>query len=119
RPGAQKTDTRQSNDNLLLSGHAKIDTKPQLEIYADDIRASHGSTIGQLDADALFFLAARGINSGDAKRLLTGAFARGVVERITSSELRQIASEYVDATLRQLKGPAIQRSDSPLETVES
>ena len=61
RPGAQKTDARQSNPNILLSDTAAIDTRPQLEIYADDVRASHGSTIGQLDADALFFLRARGI----------------------------------------------------------
>jgi Fe-S cluster assembly protein SufD len=119
RPGAQKTDAKQSNDNLLLSDHATIDTKPQLEIYADDIRASHGSTIGQLDADALFFLAARGIDPDDAKRLLTGAFVRGVVERIESKELRRIASNYVDATLRELKGSPIRQSDFLTEAIKS
>lgn len=99
RPGAQKTDAKQSNANLLLSDRATIDTKPQLEIYADDIRASHGSTIGQLDSDALFFLRARGIDVEEAKRLLTGAFAHGVIARIDSEELRRVATTYVDAAL--------------------
>ena len=103
RPGAQKTDTRQSNPNLLLSEHAHIDTKPQLEIYADDIRASHGSTIGQLDSDALFFLQARGISATDARLLLTGAFAKGIVDRISDEDLRRFAGERVDAALRNLE----------------
>ena len=102
RPGAQKTDAKQSNANLLLSDHATIDTKPQLEIYADDIRASHGSTIGQLDLDALFFLRARGIDVEDAKRLLTGAFAHGVIARIKNEELRRVATAHVDGVLRSL-----------------
>lgn len=103
RPGAQGTDTKQSNPNLLLSDRATIDTKPQLEIYADDIRASHGSTIGQLDSDALFFLRARGIDEAEAKRLLTGAYAHGVVARIQNEELRRVATTQVDATLTQLE----------------
>lgn len=103
RPGAQKTDARQSNPNLLLSEHAHIDTKPQLEIYADDIRASHGSTIGQLDSDALFFLQARGISATDARLLLTGAFAKGIVDRISDDDLRRSAGEQVDAALRNLE----------------
>jgi len=102
RPGAQKTDARQSNPNLLLSDRATVDTKPQLEIYADDIRASHGSTIGQLDADALFFLRARGIDAEIAKRMLTGAFAHGVVDRIKNEALRDAARAYVDDSLRSL-----------------
>jgi len=103
RPGAQKTDARQSNPNLLLSDHAHIDTKPQLEIYADDIRASHGSTIGQLDSDALFFLQARGIDATDARLLLTGAFAQGIVDRIGDEDLRRFAGEQVAAALRNLE----------------
>lgn len=103
RPGAQKTDARQSNPNLLLSDHAHIDTKPQLEIYADDIRASHGSTIGQLDSDALFFLQARGIDATDARLLLTGAFAQGIVDRISDDDLRRFAGEQVAAALRNLE----------------
>ena len=107
RPGAQKTDARQSNPNLLLSDYAHIDTKPQLEIYADDIRASHGSTIGQLDSDALFFLQARGIDAADARLLLTGAFAQGIVDRIADEDLRQFAGDQVGAALRNLEtGPS-------------
>jgi Fe-S cluster assembly protein SufD len=103
RPGAQKTDTRQSNPNLLLSDHANIDTKPQLEIYANDIRASHGSTIGQLDSDALFFLRARGISAAEARLLLTGAFARSIVDQIADDELRQSVGAQVDSALRSLE----------------
>ena len=103
RPGAQKSDTRQSNPNLLLSDHASIDTKPQLEIYADDIRASHGSTIGQLDSDALFYLQTRGIGAADARLLLTSAFAHGIVDRIVDENLRRIAASGVDAALQGLE----------------
>ncbi len=106
RPGAQKTDAKQSNANLLLSDRATIDTKPQLEIYADDIRASHGSTIGQLDADALFFLRARGIDVESARRLLTGAFAHGVIARIENEELRTAAKAHVDDALYSLTDQA-------------
>ena len=105
RPGAQKTDAKQQNANLLLSDRATIDTKPQLEIYADDIRASHGSTIGQLDMDALFFLRTRGVGLEEAKRLLTGAFAHGVVARIKSEALRQTATLHIDAALNSLSDP--------------
>jgi Fe-S cluster assembly protein SufD len=108
RPGAQKTDAQQSNANLLLSDRATIDTKPQLEIYADDIKASHGSTIGQLDEDALFFLRARGLDDETAKRLLTGAFAHGVIARIKSEELRRVATNHVDATLYSMTDQAQQ-----------
>lgn len=111
RPGAQKTDARQSNANLLLSDHASIDTKPQLEIYADDIRASHGSTIGQLDSDALFFLRARGISAANARLLLTGAFAHGIVDRISDEELRQIVGAVVDSALRSLEHGALETGD--------
>ena len=75
RPGAQKTDAHQSNPNLLLTRGAEVDSKPQLEIYADDVKCSHGSTIGQLDPDALFHLRARGIADERARDLLTRAFA--------------------------------------------
>jgi Fe-S cluster assembly protein SufD len=116
RPGAQQTDTRQSNPNLLLSDHASIDTKPQLEIYANDIRASHGSTIGQLDPDALFFLRARGISAANARLLLTGAFALGIVDRIADEELRQMAAARVESALRSLENGAPELG-SPPETV--
>lgn len=103
RPGAQKTDARQSNPNLLLSPNAEIDTRPQLEIYADDVKASHGSTIGQLDADALFFLRARGIGEGEARVLLTRAFATAVVEAIREPGVRDEITRRIDAALDALE----------------
>lgn len=104
RPGAQKTDARQSNPNLLLSDQAAIDTRPQLEIHADDVRASHGSTIGQLDADALFFLRARGIGEAEARVLLTGAFARTVIDAIGDPGLREELGARVEGALAALEG---------------
>jgi len=89
RPDAQKTDARQSSKNLLLSSGAEIDTKPQLEIHADDVKCSHGSTIGQLDEDALFYLRSRGIDAEQARALLTRAFASEVTDAIRSDVLRQ------------------------------
>ncbi len=106
RPGAQKTDARQSNPNLLLSDRATIDTKPQLEIYADDVRASHGSTIGQLDSEALFFLRARGIDERVARLVLTRAFAHGIVDAIGDDALRAEIGAHVDATLAELEATA-------------
>jgi len=79
---AQKTDSAMSNRNLLLSSDAEIDTKPQLEIYADDVKCAHGVTVGQLDEDAIFFLQARGIDRATARNMLTFAFANEMVERI-------------------------------------
>ena len=103
RPDAQKTDARQSNPNLLLSDRATIDTKPQLEIYADDVRASHGSTIGQLDPDALFFLRSRGIDERLARLVLTRAFAHAIVDAISEPALRQTIGQRVDETLARLE----------------
>lgn len=88
RPGAQKSDAGQQNKNLLLSEDATIDTKPELQIFADDVKCAHGATIGQLDDDALFYLAARGIDPLAARAMLTHAFAREVVERIGHQGLR-------------------------------
>jgi len=82
RPGAQRTDAQQSSRNLLLSRRAAIDTKPELEILADDVKCSHGATVGDLDEDALFYLRARGIAEADARRILIAAFAMEAVERI-------------------------------------
>ena len=86
---AQKSDARQTNKNLLLSDSAVIDTKPQLEIHADDVKCSHGSTIGQLDADALFYLRSRGLDRAAARSLLSFAFASDVVRRLGIENLRQ------------------------------
>lgn len=87
-PGAQKTDATQSNNNLLLSPDAEVDTKPQLEIYADDVSCSHGATVGQLDPEMLFYLRSRGIPEPMARGMLTYGFARDLVERIGIAPIR-------------------------------
>jgi Fe-S cluster assembly protein SufD len=87
-PIAQKTDGKQTNNTLLLSDTAQIDTKPQLEIFADDVKCTHGATVGQIDQLALFYLKSRGINAGLARRLLTYAFAADVLEKIDVPEIR-------------------------------
>jgi len=88
RPGAQKTDARQTNKNLVLSEDATINTKPELQIHADDVRCTHGATIGQLDQEAVFYLQSRGIGKDQARDLLTYAFARDVIDRIKVEPLR-------------------------------
>ena len=88
RPDAQKTDAHQSNRNLLLSEHAEVDTKPQLEIYADDVKCSHGATVGQLDENQIFYLRSRGMDEAAARSLLTFAFAEEIVRRADIAPLR-------------------------------
>ena len=88
RLDAQKTDAKQTNQTLLLSPTAQIDTKPQLEILADDVKCTHGATIGQLNAEALFYLRARGIAEDDARALLIYAFASDIVSRIKVDPIR-------------------------------
>jgi len=88
-PEAQKTDGKQSNNNLLLSEHARVDTKPQLEIFADDVKCTHGATVGRLDDTALFYLRSRGIGMSVARRLLTYAFAADVIERLELAPLKE------------------------------
>jgi Fe-S cluster assembly protein SufD len=88
RKDAQKTDSKQTNKNLVLSDDAVVDTKPELQIFADDVRCTHGATIGQLDAEALFYLQSRGIGKSQARSLLTYAFAQDVVDRIKVQWLR-------------------------------
>jgi len=88
RPGAQKTDAKQTNKNLVLSEDATINTKPELQIHADDVRCTHGATIGQLDQEAIFYLQSRGIEKEQARDLLTYAFARDVIDRIKVGPLR-------------------------------
>ncbi len=97
---AQKSDARQVNKNLLLSENAVVNTKPQLEIYADDVKCSHGSTIGQMDADALFYLRSRGLDLKEARSLLTFAFAGDVVGRIRIDSLRRQLNDYLVAKFR-------------------
>jgi len=88
RKDAQKTDSKQTNKNLVLSDGAVVDTKPELQIWADDVRCTHGATIGQLDAEAMFYLQSRGIGKSEARSLLTYAFAQDIVDRIKVQSLR-------------------------------
>lgn len=90
RPGAQKTASRQTNKNLLLTSDAIADSNPTLEIYADDVKCNHGSTIGQLDEEALFYLQSRGVGLADARNILTYAFASEVVERMKLEPVRDL-----------------------------
>ena len=88
-PAAQKTDGKQTNNTLLLSEKAQIDTKPQLEIFADDVKCTHGATVGRLDENSLFYMKSRGINARMARELLTYAFAADVLETIELAEVRE------------------------------
>ncbi|MEW6751676.1 MAG: Fe-S cluster assembly protein SufD [Candidatus Latescibacterota bacterium] len=96
---AQKTDAYQANRNLLLSEGAGVNAKPQLEIYADDVKCSHGTTVGRLDEDAVFYLRARGIGEAVARQMLTRAFAGQIVERVQIEPLRACLDELVQARL--------------------
>jgi len=94
-PEAQKTDGKQSNNNLLLSPQARVDTKPQLEIFADDVKCTHGATVGRLDDVAMFYLNSRGIGSEGARTLLTYAFAADVLESIELAAVRESLEKAV------------------------
>ncbi len=89
RQDAQKTDAKQTNRALLLSDSASINTKPQLEIFADDVKCTHGATIGQLDEEAIFYLRARGLTHFEARDLLIHAFAGEVIDRVKIEDLRR------------------------------
>jgi Fe-S cluster assembly protein SufD len=88
RSGAQHTDSQQSSRNLLLSGRAQVDTQPQLEIFADDVKCTHGATIGQLDAEEVFYLQSRGLSDSVARQLLTYAFGAEILDRIPVPSLK-------------------------------
>jgi Fe-S cluster assembly protein SufD len=88
RPQAQKIDAAQTNRNLLLSDDAVANSNPQLEIYADDVKCSHGATIGRLSDEAIFYLRSRGISLADSRRLLTLAFANEILASLPAAELR-------------------------------
>jgi Fe-S cluster assembly protein SufD len=100
RPDAQKTDARQSNANVLIGSGAEIDTKPQLEIWADDVRCSHGATIGRLDETALFYLRSRGIGEAAARDLLLRGFAAEVLRKIGSESLAEALGDLLVARLQ-------------------
>jgi Fe-S cluster assembly protein SufD len=95
RPDAHKTDARQTNNNLLLSEHAVVHTTPQLEIFADDAKCSHGATVGQLDRDALFYLRSRGIGLESARRLMTQAFSSELIRLIAQDRIRDRFTELL------------------------
>jgi Fe-S cluster assembly protein SufD len=100
RPDAQQTNAYQSNNNLLLTNDAKMNTKPQLEIYADDVKCSHGATVGQIDEEAMFYLRTRGINKQEATILLMYAFAYEVIEKIKVKPLREQIRGLVEKRFR-------------------
>lgn len=111
---AQKTDAKQTNRNLLLTDNAQIDTKPQLEIYADDVKCTHGATIGQMDEMALYYLRSRGLDEATARELLLFAFAGECTRRIKSAPIR----EHVERIVRQSL-PEGMADDGPGEGAET
>jgi len=100
---AQKTDGYQMSNSLLLSGQATMHTKPELEIYADDVKCSHGTTSGMLDKDALFYLQARGIPETQARGLLIQAFVSEVTEQIKNEQVKEQATLIVEKWLQELE----------------
>jgi len=100
-PDAQGSDAVQTNHNLLLSENAEIDTKPQLEIWADDVKCSHGATVGQLDEDQVFYLCSRGIGRPAAQAMLTRAFAMEIVNRVSLPSLQERLDELLHSRLPQ------------------
>jgi Fe-S cluster assembly protein SufD len=100
--GADGTDAAQANHNLLLSDKAEIDAKPELEIYADDVKCSHGTTIGQLDETALFYLRTRGLSKHEAKQVLTRAFAQSIVSKSPIAAIHDVLSTKIAARLSDL-----------------
>ena len=95
RQGAQRTDSVQSSRNLLLTGKAHVDTKPQLEIFADDVKCAHGATIGQLDSEEVFYLKSRGLSESVARNMLTYAFGAQIIDRIPVASLKQRLEQTV------------------------
>lgn len=99
RQDAQKTNAFQSNGNIVVSDTATMNSKPELEIYADDVKCSHGSTTGQLDDEAVFYLMARGLSKESARKLLINAFAEDVLEKLVNEELREIIEDTIHTKL--------------------
>jgi Fe-S cluster assembly protein SufD len=99
RAGADNSSVHQSNANLLLSGTAEMDSKPELEIYADEVEASHGATVGQLDEDAIFYLRTRGLSDTQARRMLTAAFCRAVTDNMENRALADRIAALLDEAM--------------------
>jgi Fe-S cluster assembly protein SufD len=115
---AQKTDAKQTNRNLLLADDAQIDTKPQLEIYADDVKCTHGATIGQIDETALFYLRSRGIGEVEARGLLLQAFAGECLDRMKPGAARDYAETAIGQRLRPLAHAGAVERESTKDTRE-
>ncbi|HKD61605.1 MAG TPA: Fe-S cluster assembly protein SufD [Terracidiphilus sp.] len=113
---AQKTDAKQTNRNLLLADDAQIDTKPQLEIYADDVKCTHGATIGQIDEDALFYLRSRGISEAEARRILLQAFAAECLDRMKAGAARDYCEALIMERLASISSVSAQPNDAIAET---
>ncbi|HEX3928069.1 MAG TPA: Fe-S cluster assembly protein SufD [Gemmatimonadales bacterium] len=105
QPAAQKTDAKQTNRNLLLSDHARVDTKPQLEIFADDVKCTHGATVGKLDEQQRFYLRSRGIAGDAAQNLLLWAFVADVLESVTLPDVREMLARAVRTRLAERMMP--------------
>jgi Fe-S cluster assembly protein SufD len=101
RPDAQKTNAFQQNNNILLSNDALVNTKPQLEIFADDVKCSHGATIGQLDEEARFYLKSRGIGEEASRAILLHAFASDVITSIKTESLRNYLEKIITERFNQ------------------
>jgi Fe-S cluster assembly protein SufD len=100
--GADGSDAEQANHNLLLSPAAEVDTKPELEIYADDVKCSHGATVGQLDSAALFYMQSRGLNRDQASHMLTRAFAGQLLNYLSIKSLLPHIEARIDTRLNEL-----------------
>ena len=101
QPLAQKTDAKQTNKNLLLSDHATVDAKPQLEIYADDVKCTHGATVGQMNEESIFYLRARGLGLETARRMLIHAFAGEIIDRVRFAPVREELDRVIWERLEQ------------------
>jgi Fe-S cluster assembly protein SufD len=99
RKKAQKTNAFQSNNNIILSDKSKVNTKPQLEIWADDVKCSHGCTVGQMDDDAIFYLMSRGISRKDSISLLLSAFSSEIIEKIKDEKMKSLFTELIKKQL--------------------
>ena len=107
RQAAQKTDAKQTNKNLLLTDDATANTKPQLEIYADDVKCTHGATVGQLNEESIFYLRARGIPLETARRILIHAFAGEIIDRVRCEPLREELDQLIWDRLEQSERIAV------------
>ncbi len=116
QPQAQKTEAYQKNNNILMTSDARVNTKPQLEIYADDVKCSHGATIGQLDPNAIFYLQSRGISKREARMLLMYAFGHEILDKISVEPLRERLSDLVD---KRLRGELTRCNSCPLHCQET